>query len=140
MAEDEMTQAENEISDAENVNEEAAAPVDETAHEIAHAHIPSDTTDVLGITLPFPIYTAVFVILAVLTVIEVVVGTGGSGAVIAIILAAIAFGKAYLVVSYYMHLRTDNRLFTYTLVFPLIVGILGILWLILVAPEAGGVE
>jgi caa(3)-type oxidase subunit IV len=45
--------------------------------------------------------------------------------------------KAYLVVMFYMHLQTDNKIFRLALIFPLIVVIISIAYLIFV-PRIGG--
>jgi caa(3)-type oxidase subunit IV len=45
---------------------------------------------------------------------------------------SLAFVKAVLVVMYYMHLRTDSRIFTIVLLLPVMVTLLATLYLIAV--------
>jgi cytochrome c oxidase subunit 4 len=67
-------------------------------------------------------YLTVFMALAALTVIELTV--------IALpglrypLLIGLAFAKAWLVIQYYMHLRYDNRLFTWVFLIPVGAGVL----------------
>ena len=112
----------------------------ETGHEIhhhdAHADTLSDTTTVLGreITVQGGIYTVVFAFLAVATVVEILVGALPSGWFLILLLLVIATIKAILVVAYYMHLRTDSRLFTFVLLTPLGIAAVAALYLIAVPP------
>lgn len=93
----------------------------------------SDTVHLMGreITVYGGIYTVVFAALAVLTVIEVLVG-GFEGDWKTIPLLAIAVAKAVLVVYFYMHLRSDSRVFAFTLALPLGITLLSILYLLAV--------
>jgi len=62
-------------------------------------------------TLPKPNYLAVFAVLAVLTAVEVgLVFTGAAQSVRVVLLLALAFSKAMLVVLYYMHLKFEGPL------------------------------
>jgi cytochrome c oxidase subunit 4 len=108
-----------------------AAPA--TAEEAPHV---SNVTEVLGITIPYPVYTVVFGALAVLTVLEVLVGTGGEGFLRIPLLVALAVVKATLVVLYYMHLKADSRVYRWTLIVPLIIALAAMLWLLIVPPVA----
>lgn len=113
---------------------QSAAPV-EAHHDDGHAAFLSDTTTVFGreVTVQGGIYTVIFGFLAVATIIEVAVGSLG-GAILIPILLAIATVKAALVVMYYMHLKTDLRLFTYILIAPLIIAAFALLYLLAVPP------
>ncbi len=95
-----------------------------------------DETVLFGITIPFPIYTVVFGALAVLTVIEVLIGTAEHGSLTIPVLFGIAVAKAVMVVLFYMHLRTDNRIFSIVLLIPLIMAIISIIFLLIVPPVA----
>ena len=117
--------------------EAAAAEAAHSAHvDDAHAALLSDTTTVMGreITVPGGIYTVVFGFLAAATVIEVLVGALPTGWFLILLLMTIATIKAILVVAYYMHLRTDSRLFTYIVLTPLGLALIAALYLIAVPP------
>ncbi len=104
----------------------------DTPHD-DHAHSDTVTLPVLGtITVPGGIYTVVFVVLGVLTLIEVLIGGLPEGFVKIVALLAIAVLKALLVIIFYMHLRTDNRLFAVVLALPLVIVLLSILYLLAV--------
>jgi caa(3)-type oxidase subunit IV len=123
------------VSDLRRPMMEAAA-AEAGHHDDAHAALLSDTTTVLGreITVPGGIYTVVFGFLAAATVLEVVVGALPTGWFLILLLMTIATIKAILVVAYYMHLRTDSRLFTYILLTPLALAAIAALYLIGVPP------
>lgn len=87
-----------------------------------------------SIRLPGGIYTFVFVVLALLTVIEIALSSLPEGPSRVLILFAIAICKAALVVIYYMHLKEDRRIFAWTLLIPLIFATLGGFFLLL-SPE-----
>lgn len=108
-----------------------SAPMEEV-HNAPHG----DTTEVFGMRIPYPVYTVVFGALAVLTLLEVLIGTGGEGFLRIPLLVAIAVVKAGLVVLYYMHLKTDSRWYRWTLGIPLFIAIVAILWLLIVPPVA----
>jgi cytochrome c oxidase subunit 4 len=93
----------------------------------AHAH--PDTTVILGRTLPFPIYTVVFGILAMITLIEVIIAELPEGVIGNILLLVLSGIKAWLVVWYYMHLREDNPLYALILIIPVILVAISILYL-----------
>lgn len=105
-----------------------AAPAAEHAHsDSTHAH--SDTTVIFGRTLPYPIYTVVFAVLAVLTLVEVVLSElpeGWFGSALLIIFSLI---KAYLVVWYYMHLREDSKIYAAILIIPVVLVAISTLYL-----------
>jgi cytochrome c oxidase subunit IV len=104
----------------------------------AQAHLPSQQTVILGMTLPYSIYTVVFGILAVLTLLEVLVGTASDGFLRIPILLAVAVVKAALVVLYYMHLKSDTGIYRWTLIIPLIIGAAATIYLLLVPPNTYG--
>ena len=85
----------------------------------------SDTTVVLGreITITGGLYTVVFILLAVATVLEIIIGGLPEGVLLIPLLLAFAVIKATLVVMYYMHLKTDSRLFTWVLIVPLLIAL-----------------
>ena len=107
----------------------------EAAHDDAHAAMLSNTTTVFGreVTVQGGIYTVVFGFLALATLIEVVLG-GFRAQILIPVLLGIAVVKAGLVVAYYMHLRTDTRLFTYILLAPLGIALIAMLYLLAVPP------
>ncbi|MCY3836631.1 MAG: cytochrome C oxidase subunit IV family protein [Anaerolineaceae bacterium] len=83
------------------------------------------------IRLPGGIYTFVFVVLALLTLIEIFLAGMPEGPARVLVLFGIAIGKAALVVIYYMHLKDDRRIFAWTLLVPLIFATLGGFFLLL---------
>ncbi len=95
----------------------------------------SDTVVLLGrtITVYGGIYTVVFGALAVMTLVEVVLGSISGNWTIPLLLV-LAGSKATLVVLYYMHLKTDSRIFAYTLLVPLAIALLSVLYLMGVPP------
>lgn len=98
----------------------------------------SDTVVILGreITVAGGIYTVVFFALGILTIIEVLLAELENEIVIPLMLA-IAAAKALLVVLFYMHLRTDSRLFALTLAIPLGIGLLSVMYLMAVPTTYG---
>lgn len=110
--------------------------------EPAHAHHAHSDTVVLPFvgekTMPGGMYTAVFIILGILTAAEVLIAeVFGDGFIRIALLIAIALGKAALVVWFYMHLKDDSRVFLLTLMLPLIVSLLSVLF-VLGVPSQGG--
>ena len=68
-----------------------------------------------------PRYAVIFLALIGLTLVELWVATSGlMGALLSLILLALALGKAALVAAYYMHLRGDSRLYTTIFVLPVL--------------------
>lgn len=102
----------------------------------AHAETLAPTTKILGMTLPMPLYTTVFSILAVLTVTEVLLAELIDSDLKIPLLLGIAVAKGALVVMFYMHLKTDSRAFALAFLVPLGLAILSILFLIAV-PTGG---
>jgi caa(3)-type oxidase subunit IV len=114
--------------------------IQETQHEHHdhHAHSDEVTLPVLGkITVPGGIYTVVLGVLGALTLIEAGLTFLPENAFIITILVVLSLTKAYLVCMFYMHLQTDNKIFRLALIFPLIVVIISIAYLIFV-PRIGG--
>lgn len=110
---------------------EAIGSAPDTPQEaLAHEHF-SDTTVVFGRTLPYSIYTVVFGALAVATLFEVLIAEIIQVQWLKIpLLLVIAFFKALLVVMFYMHLRDDSRIFMVTLILPLVVALVSMLYLL----------
>jgi caa(3)-type oxidase subunit IV len=116
---------------------EAIGGPPETPRE-AHAELHhGDVTVFMGKEYAIPIYTSVFIALGVLTVIEVLIAEIIRSDIKIPLLLGIALAKAFLVVLFYMHLKTDSRVFALTLAVPLGVGILSVLFLLAV-PATGG--
>lgn len=105
-------------------------------HHAAEAAEHGDTTEVkiLGreIVLPVPIYTAVFGVLAVITLVEVLMAELIANDAKVPFLVILSLCKAALVVWFYMHLNRDSRLFLLTLLLPLIVGLISAFYLLFV--------
>lgn len=103
-----------------------------------HAETLAPTTSLLGMTIPMPLYTTVFSILGVLTIIEVLLAELIDVEIIKIpLLLGIAVAKATLVVLFYMHLKTDERAFALAFIVPVLLALLSVLFLIAV-PSTGG--
>jgi len=90
----------------------------------------TDTTVFRGKVYDIPLYTSVFLVLGVLTIIEVLVAEIFTADAITIpVNLGLAVTKAFLVVYYYMHLNTDSRVFRWTLLVPIGVGLLSAMFL-----------
>lgn len=123
-------------------DEHATETHDDAQHEtLVGEHHHSDTfrVPILGeMTMPGGIYTFVFGLLAVLTVLEVLSAELlPDGALTIAILLGAALAKALLVVTFYMHLASDNRIYRVVLLVPLLVVIASVLYLIGVPVGAG---
>jgi cytochrome c oxidase subunit 4 len=71
------------------------------------------------------VYFSVFIALAVLTVAEVLVTyVPGLNTFLLLFLMSV---KAWLVVQFFMHLRYDSKIYSWTFVIPIIIGALAIL-------------
>lgn len=115
----------------EHAPEIAHAAHDAAAHD-GHEDTLLPTSKLFGIELPVPLYTAVFGLLAILTIIEVIIAElpdGGLGVALLITISSI---KACLVVWYYMHLRSDNKLYALALIIPFFLGLVATFFLIAV--------
>ncbi|NIS82068.1 MAG: hypothetical protein GTO14_18095 [Anaerolineales bacterium] len=69
------------------------------------------------------VYGAVFLVLAVITVVEVWLSSSGVGLsrqVLTPIFFVFSLGKAGLVAAFYMHLRSDARFYTFIFLLPVI--------------------
>src|SRR3989304_3490460 len=65
-------------------------------------------------------YIGVFVVLAVVTAVEVFIsGAGLDRTAMVAILLALATSKALLVVLFFMHLKYDTKWYTYAMLFPM---------------------
>lgn len=101
---------------------------DQSANEGVHA----ESSQLFGRKFPFPIYTVVFFLLAILTIVEVVLSEVLSGVEtlkIAVLLG-IAAAKATLVVIFYMHLNHDSRFFAVAFIVPVGISLLSLLFLL----------
>ncbi len=105
-----------------------AAPTGE--HHDAHAEIFAETTTLFGRTLPYPLYTVIFGILAVLTVSEILIAEIFTSWVKVVVLLAFAIAKAVLVVLYYMHLKSDSKIFTLVLLLPVFIISISLMFLL----------
>jgi cytochrome c oxidase subunit IV len=88
-------------------------------------------------TLPGGIYTFIFGVLAVLTAIEVALTYIEENALIVVILIVMSLAKALLVVTFYMHLRTDNPLYRVVVLLPLLIVLVSVIYLIFVPTGPG---
>jgi caa(3)-type oxidase subunit IV len=118
-----------------NHNHTHSHSADAHHHDDAHAEVLAETTTILGRTLPFPLYTVIFGILGILTLIEIVVAEVFSSWLAVVLLLGLAVAKAALVVIYYMHLKTDSKFFTLALLVP--VGIVTVSLLFLAVTPYG---
>lgn len=133
---------------------EEEAPVAEATSEAPAAHEPMaehhaadgghDYSDTVvlpyfgEVTAPGGIYTVVFGALAFLTIIEVLAAEiFPSGVLKTLFLVIASLGKAVLVVMFYMHLVSDNRIFRVVLLVPLAIVIVSVLYLVAAPPGAG---
>ena len=118
-----------------------------THHDGGHH---SNTVQLLGreITVEGGIYTVVFGILAILTVIEVLSAEFLKGAIHdlsdaavtlqaikAVLLLLIAIIKSSLVIWFYMHLRDEKRILAVVLLLPLLIASLSIMYLLAIPPS-----
>lgn len=111
--------------------------IEPTRQETHTAHDDHDVTVIFGRTLNMPVYTAVFIALAILTVLEVIVAEIFFEPIIRIpLLLGMAVVKAALVMYFYMHLREDTRLFAAVILIPIGVALLSVLFLLAV-PATG---
>ena len=117
-----------------------------THHEGGHH---SNTVQLLGreITVEGGIYTVVFGVLALLTVIEVLSAEFLKGAIHdapsaavtlqtikAVLLLGIAIIKSSLVIWFYMHLREEKPLIAVVILLPLLIASLSIMYLLAIPP------
>lgn len=118
------------MSDEKNLHAEAS-------HADGHA-LHSDEVKFGGATFTMPggLYTFVFIVLAVVTLIEIVLAESGLPAGVTIpLLSALSIGKAVLVVLYYMHLLQDSRIFAYAFGIPLAMASIIVLFVMYMQPN-----
>lgn len=120
-----------------------------SAHDAHDTHSDTVTLPVLGtVTLPGGMYTAVFGFLGVLTLLEVMIAEllkmDPSNDLYNIVtsvriglLIGIGVFKALLVAWFYMHLKSDNRIFLAILLLPTFITLLSLLYLIGVPTQGG---
>lgn len=105
---------------------------------VEHHYSDTFTVPMYGeMTLPGGIYTFIFGVLAVATVLEVLIAEligSGSVAVKGFLLLGIAFVKALLVIAFYMHLNRDNWLYRFILGIPFAVTLVSVLYLLGLSP------
>ncbi|MCU0498511.1 MAG: cytochrome C oxidase subunit IV family protein [Anaerolineae bacterium] len=90
-----------------------------------------DVTYLFGYTINQPVYTVVFGVLAILTLIEVLLAEIIQVDWLKIpLLVGIGLGKAALVILFYMHLKDDSRVFAVALILPLLIVVLSIAFLL----------
>jgi caa(3)-type oxidase subunit IV len=68
-------------------------------------------------------YVIVFVVLAVITAVELLLSSPAVSlgrSLLNVLFVILSLGKAALVAAFYMHLRSDNRLYTYIFGLPVI--------------------
>ena len=121
----------SEAQTPDNVSSEAESSVVKP-----HAGHPGDTTILFGREFNIPLYTSVFIALGILTLIEVLISGFESDAVI-VPLLILAVAKALLVVIFYMHLKTDNRIFATVLAVAMGVAAVSVLFLLAVPSNSG---
>lgn len=119
------------MSDEKHTAELHDAPP--AAHDSGHAH--NDNFVLMGREFPVPVYTGVFIILGVVTLVELALAEViPRGALTIPLMLVLSIGKAGLVVWFYMHLNTDSRIFAAALIIPVIMVILATLFLMIVPP------
>lgn len=90
-----------------------------------------DVTYLFGYTIHQPVYTVVFGVLGVLTLIEVLLAEIIQVDWLKIpVLVGLGLAKAALVVIFYMHLKDDSRVFAVALIMPLLIVILSMAFLL----------
>ena len=102
----------------------------DTATPVVDTHEDDEQFSFVGRTFPVPVYTGVYVLLGVITLIEVAISQlfERSPILIAIMLL-LATTKAGLVVWFYMHLNKDSRIFLACLLIPMVLVIVAVLFL-----------
>lgn len=105
-------------------------------HHPAHGEMLASQTEVFGQVIPLPLYTVVFLTLGAITLLEILIAELPEGFIGTSLLLALSAAKVIMVVLFYMHLRTDNRIFAFALGFPLFMAAIAILFLIAV-PTTG---
>ncbi|MGB7342372.1 MAG: cytochrome C oxidase subunit IV family protein [Phototrophicaceae bacterium] len=89
-------------------------------------------------SMPGGIYTFIFIVLGIITLVEVLITEAlPDNAVTITLLVVLSLAKAYLVMMYYMHLNNDNPLYRLVVILPLLIVLLSTLYLI-GAPAGSG--
>lgn len=104
----------------------------EVAESREAAHFGNDNAIILGRELPVPIYTAVFGVLGILTLIEITLSQVPRGGLTIPIMLILALTKAGLVVWFYMHLNKDSRIFAAALLIPFFLVVVCTLFLMII--------
>lgn len=121
----------NALEDAVNALDRETRPTTPAeAHAPAHKR---NETVLFGRTIPMPLYTVVFITLGVITLIEVIIAeVFPEGIFKTLPLVVLSLGKAVMVVMFYMHLKEDSRIFTFTLILPILIALVSALFLLAV--------
>jgi len=102
----------------------------ETTQPAVEEHGHNDNvTHLFGRVIPLPVYTVVFITLAIITLIEVIIAELPSGFLGTVLLVGLSGIKAVLVVLFYMHLREDSRMFAIVLIIPVVMAAISVLFL-----------
>jgi len=104
----------------------------DTEKHIEDSHEHDENFSFVGRTFPVPVYTGVFILLGVLTLIEVTLSQLPRGFITIPLMLGLAVIKAGLVVWFYMHLNKDNRIFLACLLIPVVLVIVAVLFLSIV--------
>lgn len=108
----------------------------DTTDAVEHHYTDTFTVPFYGeMTLPGGIYTFIFLVLGVLTVIEVLFSDVSNVTLRVVVLLTFAFVKALLVIAFYMHLSRDNWLFRFVLGVPFFVTLVSVMYLLGVPPS-----
>jgi cytochrome c oxidase subunit 4 len=98
--------------------------------EHAMPHVVSNETLVMGRVIPLPLYTVVYITLGALTLLEVLIAQLPRGVLSTALLLIMSVIKMILVVTFYMHLRDDSRIFLLVLLVPLFIAFVASLFLV----------
>lgn len=133
----------------ESIEEAAQSPeimvaAEELIEDDGHGHQPHYTDDVVlpyfghVATMPGGIYTFIFGVLGVITLVEVLMTELlPENALTIFLLVVLSLAKAYLVIMYYMHLNNDNPIYRVVILLPLLVVLVSVLYLLGVPAGAG---
>lgn len=129
-AEDALNKPVEAIEDAVNAMDKEDQAMAEAVHALPHRI--SNETVLMGYTIPLPIYTVVYITLAIFTAVEVGISSLEHGWLTAPLLVGISAAKAVLVVLFYMHLKEDSRLFAFALILPMFIALVASIFLLTV--------
>lgn len=107
-------------------------PVSAAAETAAQHEHHNDNFRFMGREFAIPVYTGVFIILAILTVLEIALFELPRGFFTIPVMVGLSIIKAGLVVWFYMHLNKDSRVFLACLIAPTIMVVLATIFLSLV--------